>query len=80
MSRVKRLDGKEILKMIELHKEWLEELYQNEIIEVRGTIRNEHLMELGYDGEEENPHTKNIENLEDYIELLQDLISELEEK
>ena len=54
-------------------KEWLKELYDKEISEVRGTIKNEHLWELSYDGEESNPHTENIELLKEYIEVLEEL-------
>ena len=56
---------------------WLEELYKNEIEEVKGAIDNERIWELGYDGEEPNPHTENIEVLEEYLEVLEEKLAEL---
>ena len=56
---------------------WFEELYTKEIEEVKGTIKNEHIWELGYDGEEPNPHTENIEVLEEYLERLEEKLKEL---
>lgn len=56
---------------------WLEELYSKEIEEIKGTISNEHLCELGYDGEDPNPHTENIEVLMEYIEVLEEKLAEL---
>ena len=56
---------------------WLEELYKKEIEEVQGTISNEHIWELGYTGEEPNPHTENIELLTEYIEVLAERLSEV---
>ena len=59
-------------------KIWLENLYLEEIKEVRGTIRNEHLLELGYTGKDPiNPHTKNIEVLELYIKVLEGKLEQL---
>lgn len=44
-----------------------------EIEEAKETIKNEHLWELGYNGEEPvNPHTENIEVLEEYIGVLEE--------
>ena len=63
--------------MTETIKIWLEELYTNEIKEARETIKNEHLWELGYDGEELNPHTENIEVLKEYIKVLNEKLEEL---
>ena len=64
--------------MNELVKIWLEELYKNEIEETKGTIENEHMWELGYDGNEPvNPHTENIMVLEEYIEVLEEMLEEL---
>ena len=58
--------------MNETVKFWLEDLYKKEIEEVKGTIENEHLCELGYDGKESiNPHTENIELMKEYIEELE---------
>lgn len=56
---------------------WLEELYKKEIDEIKGTISNEHLWELGYDGEDPNPHTENIEVLKEYLEVLEEKLGEL---
>jgi hypothetical protein len=67
----------EDLDMNETVKTWFEELYKNEIEEIKGTISNEHLWELGYDGEEPNPHTENIEVLEEYLERLEEKLEEL---
>ena len=64
--------------MNETVKIWLEELYTKEIEEAKGTIENEHLWELGYDGNEPtNPHTENIEVLKEYIEVLESKLEEL---
>lgn len=58
---------------------WLEELYTKEIEEAKETIKNEHIWELGYNGEEPlNPHTGNIEVLKEYIEVLESKLEELE--
>ena len=57
---------------------WLEELYKKEIDDAKGTISNERLWELGYDGDEPvNPHTENIEILSEYIECLESKLKEL---
>lgn len=63
--------------MNETVKTWFEELYKNEIEEIKGTIKNEHLWELGYNGEETNPHTENIELLEECLEVLERKLGEL---
>lgn len=64
--------------MHETVKIWFEELYKKEIEEAKGAISNEHLWELGYDGNEPlNPHTENIMVLEEYIELLESKLEEL---
>lgn len=64
--------------MNETVKFWLENLYKDEIERAKGTISNEHLWELGYDGEEPNPHTGNIVVLMEYIEALEEKLEELE--
>lgn len=65
--------------MSETVKIWLEELYKKEIKEVEEAIKNEHLWELGYDGDEPiNPHTENIIVLREYIEVLENRLEELE--
>ena len=63
--------------MDEMVKFWLKDLYWQEIEDVKCDIRNEHLWELGYDGEEPNPHTKNIERLKEYTEVLEEKLEEL---
>lgn len=73
--------------MNETVKIWLEELgnptaeeIKVEIEEVRGTISNEHLWELGYDGKEPlNPHTENIEVLMEYLEVLEEMLRNKED-
>ena len=53
--------------------------YEKEIIESRGTLSNEHIGELGYDGEEPNPHTNNIADIiQEYITALEEKIKELQ--
>lgn len=57
---------------------WFEELYKKEIEEIEGTISNERLWELGYDGDESvNPHTENIELLTEYLEALKERLAEI---
>lgn len=63
--------------MNETVKFWLEKLYKNAIEGAKGTISNEHLWELGYNGEDPNPHTGNIEVLKEYIEVLESKLEEL---
>lgn len=63
--------------MNETVKIWFEELYKKEIEEIKGTISNEHIWELGYDGEEPNPYTENIEMLQEYLELLEEKLKEI---
>lgn len=51
-----------------------------EVEEVRGTISNERIWELGYDGEEPiNPHTENIIVLVEYLEVLDDMLKNKED-
>lgn len=64
--------------MNEMVKIWLERLYKNEIEVAKTTVSNEHLWELGYDGDEPtNPHTENIEVLKEYIKVLEEKLEEL---
>ena len=50
-----------------------------EIEEVEGTISNERLWELGYDGEEPlNPHTDNIMILMEYLDVLNGMLADKE--
>ena len=51
-----------------------------EVEEVRGTISNERIWELGYDGEEPiNPHTENIMVLIEYLEVLDEMLKNKED-
>lgn len=61
----------------EMVKFWFDEFdaklmkfIEDEINDVSGSIENEHLWELGYEGEEPNPHTQNIVNKEFYKTIL----------
>lgn len=47
-------------------KDTLNEVFTAELQNTLGSIENEKLWELGYDGEESNPHTQNLVNLEAY--------------
>ena len=67
--------------MHETVKKWVEELgkptveqIQTEIEEVRGAISNEHLCEIGYDGDGNwNPHSENIMVLMECLEVLEEM-------
>lgn len=59
--------------MNEIIKEWLKQLYEQAIADAKINISNNHLWELGYNGEEPNPHTEAIELLKEYIEVLKEL-------
>lgn len=63
--------------MDEMIKEWLKQMYEREIEEAQCTLSNEHLWELGYNGNDENPHTQNIVKLQEYIIVLSDRLEEL---
>ena len=74
-----KLEG--VITMNETVLLWIEEFsktehtqdeIRSEIDNIRGTIRNEHLWELGCSGVEENPHTQNIEELMEYLEWLKE--------
>ena len=68
--------------MSEVIEQWLCQLYDSEIDDVKGTLSNERLWEKGWtppadynpvvDGDL-NPHTENIRELEEYLEVLEDL-------
>ena len=71
------MDSENILYNDDLVKVWSEDcklriinMLDKEINEIPDTIKNEHLWELGYDGEDPNPHTQNIENLKEYRKRL----------
>lgn len=63
--------------MDEAIRQWLVDMYTKEVDEAKGTILNERVWELGYDGEEPNPHTENIARLNAYIGILEDKIKEV---
>ena len=72
------MDNENILYNDDLVKVWSEEcksriinMLDQEINEIPDTIKNEHLWELGYDGEDPNPHTQNVENLKEYRKRLE---------
>ena len=72
------MEGKNILYNDDLVKLWSEECKQRvidmldkDIKEIPDTIKNEHIWELGYDGEDPNPHTQNIETLKEYLKHLE---------
>ena len=77
MSKIKMAILYGGLVMNETVKIWLVELYSKEIVEIKGTISNERIWELGYEGEEPNPHTENIEVLKEYLEVLEGKLEEL---
>ena len=67
--------------MNETVKIWIEELgnptkeeIKAEIEEVKGTISNERIWELGYNGSE-NPHTEYLEVLMEYLKVLKEMLS-----
>ena len=59
---------------------WLNKLYEDAIKEAKETIKNEHILELGYKGNDNNPHTENIKSLNEYIKVLEELNKEIEIK
>ena len=48
-------------------------LFDVEIADVEMTISNEHLWELGYEGDEPNPHSGNIVMYMQYLNALEQL-------
>lgn len=81
------MDNENILYSDDLVRVWSEDcklriinMLDKEINEIPDTIKNEHLWELGYDGEDPNPHTQNIENLKEYrkrLEFFHDMIQHI---
>ena len=51
---------------------WWNQMIENEIEEVKGAIRNEHVVELGYRPDEENLHSENIAVMRSYINMLEE--------
>lgn len=66
--------------MNEMHKVWLTQLFDKEIKEELGAIKNEKLWNLGYEGEPtENPHPENIKLRQEYIDILKELRQKVED-
>lgn len=61
-------------------QEWLNNLYTEAIEEAEQSLSNERLWEKGYDGEDTNPHTENIETLNQYISVLTQLRADIQPK
>lgn len=60
--------------MDEIIKEWLCNLFNNEIDEVKGSIENERIWANGsLDDEAINCHGENVERYEKYLEILTEL-------
>ena len=58
-------------------KEWLFELFKNELIESKGAISNEEIWVNGSSDEEDiKRHNDNIECYKEYIDILEDAISQ----
>lgn len=57
--------------MNEMIKEWLTEMFDEEIKQTEGSIANERMWEKGAcDDETQNLHTENIHRFEEYLEVL----------
>lgn len=56
-------------------KIWLEKCYAHAKI----FIKDEHIWELEYDGDEPNPHTESIKELERYIAAIEESLKKLKE-
>lgn len=61
-------------------QEWLNNLYTEAIEEAEQSLSNERIWEKGYDGEDTNPHTENIETLNQYISVLTQLRTDIQPK
>lgn len=60
-------------------QEWLNNLYTEAIEEAEQSLSNERHWEKGYDGEY-NPHTENIETIQQYISVLTQLRADIQPK
>lgn len=77
------VDGKEVKQVIydecgfipddEMISCWLIDLYRETIENTKCNISNSRLWEKSYSGEEPNPYTQHIANLEAYIKKLDNL-------
>lgn len=56
---------------------WLNVIYEDAINDAKETIKNEHMWELGYSGEDPNPHTENIALLNEYVIELEKRLDEV---
>ena len=66
--------------MNEIVKNWLTDLYEREIEEIKGTISNENLWMIGSKTkEEEQMHVDNMANLNEYIATLKTLLNDIKE-
>ena len=66
--------------MNEIVKNWLIDLYENEIEETQATISNENLWMIGSKTkEEEQMHVDNMANLNEYIATLKTLLNDIKE-
>ena len=66
--------------MNEIVKNWLTDLYEREIEEIKGTISNENLWMIGSKTkEEEQMHVDNMANLNEYIATLKTLLNDINE-
>lgn len=70
MKHSERLEGHCDISLI---KRRLIQLFDGEIAVVGMTISNEHLWELGYVGDEPNPHSGNIVMYMQYLNVLEQL-------
>ena len=70
MKHSERLEGYCDISLI---KRRLIQLFDGEISVAGMTISNEHLWELGYDGDEPNPHSDNIVMYMQYLNVLERL-------
>ena len=67
--------------MTEMIKNWLIHLYETEIEDTKGTISNNHLCILGAaNEEEERMFMQNEVDMKKYLEVLEELKKEVEEK
>lgn len=62
----------------EIVTEWLKDLYSDELEDTIGAIENERIWQNGADDDEGiDMHENNIQDLEEYAEVLQNLIDDL---
>ena len=67
--------------MTEMIKNWLTQLYKTEIDDVKGTIsNNKYLIYGAKDEREEYMYAQNEMELREYLEVLEELKKEVEEK